>query len=72
VCSGNGFQAGKRRLLIVAVAVLFAVAAAAALAADLLVGDGKGWHLDAEYDEWVDGNEFFVGDTLGTCTITRR
>ena len=59
-------------MLIVAVAVLFAVAAAAALAADLLVGDGKGWHLDVEYDEWVDGNEFFVGDTLGTCTITRR
>ena len=58
-------------MLIVAVAVLFAVAAAAALAADLLVGDGKGWHLDVEYDEWVDGNEF-VGDTLGTCTITRR
>ncbi|KAG2640147.1 hypothetical protein PVAP13_2KG065300 [Panicum virgatum] len=58
--------AGKRRLLIGAVAVLFAVgaAAAAALAADLLVGDGKGWHLDVEYDEWVDGNEFFVGDTL--------
>ena len=59
-------------MLIVAVAVLFAVASAAALAADLLVGDGKGWHLDVVYDEWVDGNEFFVGDTLGTCTITRR
>ncbi|PAN09601.1 hypothetical protein PAHAL_2G036400 [Panicum hallii] len=52
----------SKSLLIVAVAVLFA--AAPALAADLVVGDDKGWDLEVDYDEWVDGNQFIVGDRL--------
>jgi hypothetical protein len=60
----------SKSLLIVAVAVLFA--AAPALAADLVVGDDKGWDLEVDYDEWVDGNQFIVGDRLGTCTINQR
>ncbi|RLM87721.1 stellacyanin-like [Panicum miliaceum] len=52
----------SKSLLIVAVAVLFA--AAPALAADLVVWDDKGWALEVDYDEWVDGNQFFVGDRL--------
>ncbi|RLN32928.1 stellacyanin-like [Panicum miliaceum] len=55
-------MASERRLLIVAVVVV--LAAAPALAADLVVGDDKGWDLEVDYDAWVDGNQFFVGDTL--------
>ncbi|XP_034580653.1 stellacyanin [Setaria viridis] len=52
----------SRRLLIVAVLAVFA--ASPALAADLVVGDGKGWDLKVDYDKWVDSNDFIVGDTL--------
>ena len=51
-------------IVVVAVATVLA-APAPALAADLLVGDGQGWRLDVDYDDWVEDNDFIVGDTLG-------
>jgi hypothetical protein len=58
-------MASKPFLIVVATAIAV-FAASPALAADLVVGDGKGWDLKVNYDKWVDSNEFIVGDTLGT------
>ncbi|EER95905.1 stellacyanin [Sorghum bicolor] len=50
-------------IVVIAVATVLA-APAAALAADLLVGGSQGWRLDFDYDDWVEENDFIVGDTL--------
>ena len=65
-------MASSKQVLVVIVVVTVATFLAApvpALAADLLVGDSQGWRLDVDYDDWVNGNDFIVGDTLGTCYV---
>lgn len=60
----------KKVVLVIVVVVTVAAVLAApapALAADLLVGDSQGWRLNVDYDEWADGKDFIVGDTLGAC-----
>ncbi|WVZ62033.1 hypothetical protein U9M48_011823 [Paspalum notatum var. saurae] len=44
--------------------IVAAVLTAPAFAADIVVGDDQGWRPNFDYDKWVDGNEFFVNDTL--------
>ncbi|XP_062188937.1 blue copper protein 1a-like [Phragmites australis] len=51
-------MASKQLLIVAAVLVV------PAFAADLLVGDDKGWAPNVDYDKWVHGNEFIVGNTL--------
>lgn len=67
-----GVMASQRVLLAFAVVVVVAgvLAAPSALAADLLVGDSQGWGLNIDYDTWVDGNDFFVGNTLGIYSLS--
>ena len=64
-------MASKQVLVVIVVVTIATILAAPApvLAADLLVGDSQGWRLDVDYDDWVNGNDFIVGDTLGTCYV---
>jgi hypothetical protein len=61
-------MASKQVLVVIVVITVTTILAAPApaLAADLLVGDSQGWRLNVDYNDWVDGNDFIVGDTLGT------
>ena len=64
-------MASKQVLVVIVVVTVATILAAQApaLAVDLLVGDSQGWRLDVDYDDWVNGNDFIVGDTLGTCYV---
>ena len=61
-------MASKQVLVVIVVVTVATILAAPApaLAVDLLVGDSQGWRLDVNYNDWVDGNDFIVGDTLGS------
>ena len=65
-------MASSKQVLVVIIVVTittFLAAPVPALAADLLVGDSQGWRLNFDYDDWVEDNDFIVGDTLGTYAI---
>ncbi|GJN11480.1 hypothetical protein PR202_ga29678 [Eleusine coracana subsp. coracana] len=54
-------KAGSRALL---VAMALAALAATALAKDHMVGGSDGWDTFIDYDKWVAGEIFMVGDTI--------
>ncbi|KAL6128854.1 hypothetical protein ACLB2K_072207 [Fragaria x ananassa] len=48
-------------LVLIALVVVFP---SMVLATQYVVGDGLGWSGDVNYDDWVDGKTFYVGDVL--------
>ncbi|TVU41535.1 hypothetical protein EJB05_15063, partial [Eragrostis curvula] len=57
-------MASTQAMVVVVFAVVAVAFAPPALAADIIVGGENGWGLGIDYDKWVDGNDFIVGDTL--------
>ncbi|KAL6126026.1 hypothetical protein ACLB2K_074077 [Fragaria x ananassa] len=49
-------------LVLIALVVVFP---SMVLATQYVVGDGLGWSGDVNYDDWIDGKTFYVGDVLG-------
>ena len=53
----------SNRFLSVAIAVI--LLPTIALATDYIVGDGKGWTTNFNYQDWAKDKMFMVGDALG-------
>jgi hypothetical protein len=49
--------------MVAAVAALLPATTSAATA--YVVGDDDGWDTGVDYDAWLEGKEFVLGDTLG-------
>ncbi|KAI3992957.1 hypothetical protein MKX01_009700 [Papaver californicum] len=50
--------------LLYAVLMVFCIAAMPNLAKEYIVGDAEGWTMHVNYDSWVSGKTFTVGDSL--------
>ncbi|KAI3978604.1 hypothetical protein MKX01_015779 [Papaver californicum] len=50
--------------LLYAVLMVFCIAAVPNLAKEYIVGDAEGWAVNVNYDSWVSGKTFTVGDSL--------
>ncbi|KAL6174588.1 hypothetical protein ACLB2K_051234 [Fragaria x ananassa] len=48
----------------VILAIILAIFAPSILATDYIVGDGKGWTINFDYQAWAQGKMFYVGDNL--------
>nr|XP_011463792.1 PREDICTED: stellacyanin-like [Fragaria vesca subsp. vesca] len=48
----------------VILAIILAIFAPSILATDYIVGDGKGWTINFDYQAWAQGKMFYVGDIL--------
>ncbi|XVF13255.1 hypothetical protein REPUB_Repub08aG0193000 [Reevesia pubescens] len=68
-------MASSKIFLIIVVVALLAIPSS--FATEFVVGDGKGWSLDFDYQGWAKGKEFIVGDKLvfkytpGVHTVVR-
>jgi len=54
---------------VIYLAISMVLLSSAAMAADHVVGDEKGWTVDFNYTQWAQDKVFRVGDNLGKNMI---